>query len=165
MPQLLTVLIIMFIKPTWKSRIELNSKQLELYLLKSILLTNKCFCASFNTKCSLVSKRNHLMAILSSREQKRDYFFWSGRKAVFIDSQSTNCNDCNRISYIYEQFMYQSIFRFWRSIFWYMISDNNFVTRLRCIMGMRPWKYIRFWIRHLNGFVHILKYPQIGVFC
>ena len=39
------------------------------------------------------------MAILSSREQKRDYFFWPGRKAVLIDSHVTNCNDCNIINY------------------------------------------------------------------
>ena len=45
------------------------------------------------------------MAILSSREQKRDYFFWPGRKAVLIDSHVTNCNDCNIINYTDEYFI------------------------------------------------------------
>ena len=42
------------------------------------------------------------MAILSSREQKWDYFFWSGKKDAIIVSHVSNINDSNRTDYMYE---------------------------------------------------------------
>ena len=88
------------------------------------------------------------MAILSSREQKWDYFFWSGKKDAIIVSHVSNINDSNRTDYMYENFIFR------RSIFWYIISDDNIGTRLDALREDVP-----------NGFVHILKYLQIGVFC